>query len=182
MMSLVGLLAFNFGVVLPVLAKETFHGSGGTYGLLSTMLSIGSVAGSLAVGVIRHPRRIYLMATAFAFGIAMAATAVAPGVTVAAITLLITGAAAFAFTTLASTAVQLHTAPEYRGRIVALWVFVYLGTTPIGSVLAGWLTGVAGPRAALPTGAAACLAAGLLAARVRTRPHVDDALTDIAAA
>ena len=57
MMALVGLLAFNFPVILPVLASQTFHGNGGTYGLLSTMLSVGSVAGSLGVGFIRHPRR-----------------------------------------------------------------------------------------------------------------------------
>jgi hypothetical protein len=68
MMSLVGLLAFNFPVILPVLASQTFHGNGGTYGLLSTMLSVGSVAGSLGVGFIRHPRRPYLMTAALAFG------------------------------------------------------------------------------------------------------------------
>jgi MFS family permease len=58
MMALVGLLAFNFPVILPVLASRTFGGNGGTYGLLSTMLSVGSVAGSLGVGFIRHPRRL----------------------------------------------------------------------------------------------------------------------------
>ncbi|HEY1832398.1 MAG TPA: MFS transporter [Acidimicrobiales bacterium] len=68
MMLLVGLLAFNFAVVLPVFAKETFHGSGGTYGLLTTMLSIGAVMGSLAVGFIHHPRRLYLLFAALVFG------------------------------------------------------------------------------------------------------------------
>lgn len=56
MMAGVGLLSFNFGVVLPPLARDSFHGGGGTYGLLSTMLSVGSVAGSLAVGLIHHLR------------------------------------------------------------------------------------------------------------------------------
>ncbi|BBH67586.1 MFS transporter [Actinoplanes sp. OR16] len=179
MMSVVGLLAFNFPVVLPVLAKETFHGDGGTYGLLSTMLSVGSIAGSLGVGLIRHPRRIYLVRTAFVFGLAMIAVAVAPGVLSASAALLITGAAAFAFTTLASTTIQLHTAPEYRGRIVALWVFVYIGTTPIGSVLTGWISGWGGPRAALLAGAAACLVAAAAAFRVKTPPHPDAALRDL---
>ncbi len=67
MMALVGLPAFNFPVILPVLARQTFHGNGGTCGLLSTMLSIGSVAGSLSVGLIHHPRRQYLMTAALAF-------------------------------------------------------------------------------------------------------------------
>ncbi len=99
MMALVGLLAFNFPVILPVLARQTFHGNGGTYGLLSTMLSIGSVAGSLGVGFIRHPRRPYLMTAALAFGAFLAATAGAPDVAVACLTLLATGAAAFSFVT-----------------------------------------------------------------------------------
>lgn len=180
MMSIVGVLAFNFAVVLPVLAKQTFHGTGATYGLLSTMLSIGSVAGSLGVGLVRHPRRPYLIGTALAFGVALTATAIAPNIPIACVTLLLTGAAGFAFATLASTTIQLHSAPEYRGRILALWVFVFLGTTPVGSLLIGWVSGSAGPRAALLVGAAGCLAAALIAARVRTPPHPDDALGDLA--
>ena len=75
MMALVGLLAFNFPIILPVLASRTFHSNGGTYGLLSTMLSIGSVAGSPGVGLIHHPRRQYVVAAALAFGVLLAATA-----------------------------------------------------------------------------------------------------------
>lgn len=180
MMALVGLLAFNFAVVLPVFAREDFHGSGGTYGLLSTMLSIGSVAGSLGVGLIKHPRRRYLVGTAFAFGLCLAATAAAPSVPIASITLVLTGFAAFSFTTLASTTLQLHSAPAYRGRILALWVFVYIGTTPLGSALTGWISGTAGARAALLVGAAACLVAAGIAARVHTPPDPDAKLTDLA--
>lgn len=174
MMALVGLLAFNFAVILPVLAKDTFHGTGGTYGLLSTMLSLGSVAGSLAVGLVRHPRRVYLVAAAAAFGACLVATTLAPTLAVACGALVATGIAAFCFVTLASTALQLHADPAYRGRIMALWVFVYLGTTPIGSPLTGWICDAAGPRAALLVGAAACLVAAGIAARVRTPPHPDD--------
>ena len=179
MMSLVGLLAFNFAVILPVLARQTFHGSGGTYGLLSTMLSVGSIAGSLGVGFVHHPRRVYLMAAAFAFGVCLAATAIAPDVALACVALLLTGAAAFSFVTLCSTTLQLHSSPAFRGRIMALWVFVYLGTTPIGSAFTGWVISVAGPRTALVIGAVACLVAAGLAARVHTPPHPDDALSDL---
>lgn len=180
MMALVGLLAFNFPVILPVLARHTFHGNGGTYGLLSTMLSIGSVAGSLGVGFIRHPRRPYLMTAALAFGLFLAATAGAPDVIVACLTLLATGAAAFSFVTLCSTALQLHSSPAYRGRIMALWVYVYMGTTPVGSIITGAIISAAGVRAALLTGAAACLVAAGIAARVHTPPHADAPLTDLA--
>jgi predicted MFS family arabinose efflux permease len=182
MMALVGLLAFNFPVILPVLASQTFHGNGGTYGLLSTMLSIGSVAGSLGVGFIHHPRRPYLMTAALAFGVFLAATAGAPDVAVACLTLLATGAAAFSFVTLCSTTLQLHSSPAYRGRIMALWVYVYIGTTPVGSIITGAIVSAAGVRAALLTGAAACLIAAAIAARVHTPPHADAALTDLARA
>lgn len=179
MMSLVGLLSFNFPVLLPVLAKQDFSGGGGTYGLLSTMLSVGSVLGSLGVGLIRHPRRVYLVAGALAFGVCLGLTALAPTVLAASIALLLTGAAAFSFVTLASTTLQLHSAPAYRGRIMALWVFVYVGTTPIGSVLSGWISSGAGPRAGFCVGAGACFAAAAVASRVKTPPDPDSALTDL---
>jgi len=179
MMALVGLLSFNFSVILPVLARTTFHGSGGTYGLLSTALSVGSVAGSLGVGLIRHPRRPYLMVAALAFGICLAATAFAPDVAVACVLLLLTGLSAFSFVTLASTTLQLHSAPGYRGRIMALWVFVYIGTTPIGSILTGAISSAGGTRAALLTGAGACLVAAGIASLVHTPPDPDALLTDL---
>lgn len=179
MMALVGLLSFNFAVILPVLASKTFHGSGGTYGLLSTMLSVGSIAGSLGVGFVHHPRRQYLVAASLAFGVFLTAVAVSPNVPVACVALALTGVSAFSFVTLASTTLQLHSSTAFRGRIMALWVLVYIGTTPIGSVLAGWIISSSGPRAALLVGAAACLVAAGVAALVHTPPHPDSALTDL---
>jgi MFS family permease len=179
MMSVVGLLAFNFAVILPVLAKDTFHGTGGTYGLLTTMLSIGAVVGSLAIGLIRHPRRQYIMVAALGFGIMLVATAAAPDVAVASVTLLLTGVAGFCFVTLCSTALQLHSSAAFRGRIMALWVFVYIGTTPVGSIVTGWITAAGGPRIALLVGAGSCLAAATLAALVHTPPNPDAALHDL---
>ncbi|HZZ50611.1 MAG TPA: MFS transporter [Pseudonocardia sp.] len=173
MMSVVGLLAFNFPVILPVLARETFHGDGGTYGLLSTVLSVGSVGGSFVVSLIPHPRRVYLLSAVLAFAVCLGATALAPNLVLACVALLFTGLAGFAFVTLASTALQLHADPAYRGRIMALWVFVFLGTTPIGSVLTGWISSAASPRVALGVGAAACLLAAGMASRVHNPPHPD---------
>ena len=86
-------------------------------------------------------------------------TAARPNVALACVGLLLTGAAAFCFVTLCSTTLQLHSSPAYRGRIMALWVFVYIGTTPIGSVLTGGITAAGGPRVALLVGAGACLVA-----------------------
>jgi MFS family permease len=179
MMALVGLLAFNFAVILPVLARTTFHGSGGTYGLMSTMLSVGSIAGSLGVGLLHHPSRRLLVAAALAFGLTLVATAGAPNVPLVCVTLVLTGAAAFSFVTLSSTTLQLHSSAAYRGRVMALWVFVYLGTTPIGSILSGWMITAGGPRVALLVGAGACLVAAGIASRVHTPPNIDAELTDL---
>jgi hypothetical protein len=120
------------------------------------------------------------MTTALAFGLFLAATAGAPDVVLACLTLLATGAAAFSFVTLCSTTLQLHSSPAYRGRIMALWVYVYIGTSPVGSIITGAIISAAGVRAALLTGAAACLAAAAIASRVHTPPHADAALTDLA--
>jgi MFS family permease len=179
MMAVVGLLSFNFSIILPVLASETFHGSGGTYGLMSTMLSVGSVVGSLGVGFVHHPKRIYLVGASLSFGLALALTAAAPTVLTACLLLMITGAAGFAYVTLSSTTLQLHAAPAYRGRIMALWIFVYLGTTPVGNVLSGWICSAASPRVALLTGAVACVVVAMVALRVHTPPHPDAALVDL---
>jgi MFS family permease len=170
MMSLVGLLAFNFSVILPVFAKSTFHGSGGTYGLMTTMLSVGSIGGSFGVGFISHPRRQYLVVTSLAFALALALTAAAPNVLLACIALVISGVAGFSFVTFASTSLQLHSSSAFRGRVMALWIFVYIGTTPIGSVLSGWIADVGGARSALLVGAGSCVVASAIASRIRTPP------------
>jgi MFS family permease len=178
MMSLVGLLAFNFSVILPVFARVTFHGSGGTYGLMTTLLSVGSVAGSFGVGFISHPRRRYLVVTSLAFGVALALTAAAPNVPLACLALAISGLTGFSFVTMASTALQLHSSSAFRGRVMSLWIFVYIGTTPIGSVLTGWIADVGGARVALLVGAGSCLVASGFASRVRTPPTEIDDLDD----
>jgi predicted MFS family arabinose efflux permease len=146
---------------------------------LTAILSAGSVLGSFSVGLLRHPRRIYLASAATAFGVGMVATAEARSVAVASVALAFTGFAAFSFVTLTSTTLQLHAAPSYRARIMALFGLFYLGTTPIGTTLAGWVSGSAGAPAALLMGAGACFAAAVLAFLVHTPPHPDEALVDL---
>lgn len=86
---------------------------------------------------------------------------------------------AFCFVTLCSTTLQLHSSSAFRGRIMALWVFVYLGTTPIGSILTGGIISAGGPMTALLVGSGACFAAALLAAFVHTPANPDALLTDL---
>lgn len=91
--------------------------------------------------------------------------------------LVLAGLGGFSFVTLASTALQLHSSSTYRGRVMALWVFVYIGTTPIGSVLTGWIADVGGARVALLVGAGSCLVASGFASRITTPPTpLDDHL------
>lgn len=179
MMAAIGLFSFNFTVVLPVFTEKDLGATGGTYGLLTAMLSVGSVIGSLLVGRLAHPKRTYLALTSVAFGTAMLVTAFTTTVIAAAIALMLTGTAAFAFVTLTSTTLQLHSSPAYRARIMALFGFFYLGTTPLGSMLMGWICQTAGGRTAFVIGAAACFVAAGLALRVHTPPHPDDQLDDL---
>jgi hypothetical protein len=165
---------------LPVLARQTFHGNGGTYGLLSTMLSIGLVAGSLGVGLIYHPRRQYLVAGALAFGAFLAATAGAPDIAIGCLTHLATGATAFSFVTLcqprcSGTRPRPTAGGEWRCGCTSISEPARLAASSRGR--SSRPPGYAPP---LLTGAAACLAAAAIAARVHTPPHADAALTDLA--
>jgi len=181
MMALIGLLSFNFTVVLPVFTANDLGATGGAYGLLSAALSVGSVIGSLLVGRIAHPRRIYLATASLLFGVALLITSVTTTVGQAAVALALAGTAAFAFVTLTSTALQLHSAPPYRARIMALFTFLYLGTTPVGSIVVGWICQSVGGRGGMLVGALACVAAAGLGFLVHTPPHPDDQLHDLVA-
>jgi len=174
MIAIVGVCAFNFNVILPTLASDVYDAGGGTYGLLATALSIGSVAGSLIAGALGHPRRQRLVAAALAFAGALALVALAPTVPIACAALVLAGLSGFVLVTTASTSLQVHAATAYRGRVMALWAFLYVGTAPVGNLAAGWLSERCGPRSPLVIGAVSCLVAAALAARVETPPHVDD--------
>ena len=113
-----------------------------------------------------------------AFGTFLALTAVMPNVAGACVTLLLAGFCGYVLVTTATTSLQLHAAPEYRGRVMALWVLVFLGTTPIGNLAVGWLCSAAGPRAALWAAAGSCLLAAAAASRVRTPPNPDAGMVE----
>jgi len=164
LMALVGTLAFNFQVVLPLLARFSFHDHhGGIYAALTTAMGLGAVAGALAMGARDRPRPRFTTTAAIVFGGAMALTAAAPSLGLALAALVLTGAASVAFAASVNSSLQLSARPRMRGRIMALYSMVFLGSTPIGGPLCGWLAGWAGPRWALAMGAAAAIAGGLAA-------------------
>ena len=159
MMALVGTLSFNFQVLLPLLASFTWHGTASTYTALAVAMGVGSVAGALAAGARGRVGPRLLVGAAAAFGIAELLVAVAPTVELQLLALIPLGAVSVTFAAGVNSAMQLAVEPAMRGRVMALYSVVFLGSTPIGAPLVGWIAEVAGPRAGLVLGAAAALVA-----------------------
>ena len=132
-------------------------------------MAVGSVAGALTAGARGRVSSALLIGASAAFGLAMVLVALAPTLTMAVIALALTGAASVTFAAGVNSTLQLEVAPDMRGRVMALYSVVFLGSTPIGGPLAGWVAEVADPRAGLMLGAVAALAAagGAFFARMR---------------
>ena len=163
MMVVAGTVSFNFQVLLPLLAAQTWHGSAATYALLTASMGVGSVLGALAAGARGRVTPRILTGAAALFGCAELLVALAPSLPLQAIALVPLGAASVTFAAGVNSSLQLAAAPALRGRVMALYSIVFLGSTPIGAPLVGWLAEVAGPRSGLYAGAAAALAAGAYA-------------------
>ncbi|GAA0925061.1 MFS transporter [Pseudonocardia zijingensis] len=168
-MALVGCLAFEFSVVLPIFASETFAGDASTYGFLTAAMGVGAVVGGLCMAAWGRTGLVSLAATAGAFGLAMLATALAPTLVLALIGMALVGAASVAFQSTGNSTLQLSSAPHMRGRVMALWTVAFLGSTPIGGPIAGYVSQHLGGRAGLALGAAACFVAAALTWAVARR-------------
>jgi MFS family permease len=174
-MAVVGTLAFNFNVLLPVMAERDFGGDASLYGTLAAAMGAGSVAGALG-NAARGGHGIGALALiTLAFGGALAAVAAAPSVATAIAALVLLGAASTAFSATVNTVLQLSAKPQMRGRVMALFSVLLLGSTPIGSPIAGWIAEHGGPRAAWLVAALATLAVGAGLAWLARSPklHLD---------
>jgi MFS family permease len=159
LMAAVGTLALNFSVVLPLLASQTFHGNAGTYGLLFSVLGGGSLVGALVTASRSEPSRRLLLGSLLAFGALMLGAAAAPTLWIEVAVLVPLGVASTVFQATANSTLQLNSTADMRGRVMALYGVVFLGTTPIGAPLVGWLSEGFGPRAGFVVGGAAVLVA-----------------------
>lgn len=168
-MALIGCLAFEFQVVLPIFASETFAGDARTYGFLTAAMGVGAVIGGLCMAAWGRTGLWSLATAAGAFGLAMLATALAPSLAFALLGMALVGAASVAFQSTGNSTLQLTSAPHMRGRVMALWAVAFLGSTPIGGPIAGFVSQHLGGRAGLALGAAACLVAAALTALVARR-------------
>ncbi|MEU4694471.1 MFS transporter [Actinoplanes sp. NPDC023714] len=139
MMAVIGMIGFNFPVTLAALAKIDFNAGPSSFGLLTTCLAIGSLGGALA-GTRRRsrPGAYPVIGAALLFGIFEFAVGFSPNFVTAALLLVPTGFFSIYLAQGANHRVQMGVDAEYRGRVMALYVLVFLGTTPIGATLAGW--------------------------------------------
>jgi MFS family permease len=154
--------SFNFAVLLPLLAERTFGGSAGTFGALSALAGLGSFLGAMTMANrARTPTMSRLGVFAAASGLALVAVGLAPTLGVALVVMVPVGFAVMAFMITGNTMLQLEARPQARGRVMALYGVVFLGSTPIGSPIAGWVGQYLGPRVGLIGGGVIALALGL---------------------
>ena len=172
LVGMVGTFGLNFPIVLTAMAKSTFHGSASTYGLFNIVLAIGSVAGALLAGAAARPPRHVIVIAAAVFGLLQAAAAAAPDLAVFLSLLAGMGFTNLAFQATANASVQLCVDPGLRGRVMGLYMLVFIGGTPIGAPVIGLLTNHLGARAGMAIcGVIPALAAALVAAGARRRKH-----------
>ena len=178
MMFVIGTLAYETNVVLPVFAKKVFGGDAGTYSLFTGAMGVGAVLMGLGFAArMRVTPRLFLRVTVL-LGAVMLACGAAPNETMAVAGLVVLGAASVTFLAAANATLQLTTPPAMRGRVLALWSMAFMGTVPVGGPLVGWIGDNIGPRWGLYVGGAGPLLAALWAwPRLARLPNGLDAIT-----
>lgn len=174
LVAAVGTFGFNFGVVLPLMARFTFGRGAGAFGLMTSVMGLGSLVGALATAARSRPSSTrFLVAACGVTGVTMLAAAVAPTLALELVVLALVGAAVITFMTTANSILQLGSEPAMRGRVMALYALVFLGSTPIGGPIVGWLSEAFGPRYGLGAGGVVALAASAVGAVALRRRRAD---------
>jgi MFS family permease len=180
-----GTLGLNFPVLLPLYTTQVFHSGASAYGVMSAIMAAGSLVGALLAARRRVARVRIVLVGAFAFGVLEVVAAGMPGITSFAAVLALVGLSSLTTATTANAVMQTSVTPELRGRVTGVYVLVFMGGTPLGSPVVGWLAGQIGVRwtqglCGLATAVAALGAAYWLARttdrQIRTsllaRPHI----------
>lgn len=162
MLFLIGTFGINFQIFISTMSVGVFHADAAHYGLLTSMMAVGSVTGALLAAGRAKPEITLLLAAALVFGVGLALAAIMPNYWLFGLALVIVGMAVQTFTTSANSTVQLSTDAAMRGRVIALFFAIALGGTPIGAPIVGWVADDFGPRWALGVGAASGLAAAMV--------------------
>jgi MFS family permease len=172
MMFIIGTFAYEFPVILPLLATFTLHGDAGTYALMTAAMGIGSVFGGLYVAGQAAAGQKQLIQAALLFGCSILLLSVVPSLFTALIVLTVVGALSILFISIGNTTLQLTSEPTMRGRVMSLWTIAFLGTTPIGGPIVGFIADHSNPRIGLAVGGVAAILAaglGLVAGRSKTK-------------
>ena len=174
----VGTFGLNFQITTALLAKQVFHRSATGYGLLSTALAVGACVGAvLATRRRTRPSLPFLLLAAMAFGLLEILAGSMPGFGATALMLVLVGLAMLTFTTAANSSVQLGVEATMRGRVMALYLMCFLGGTPVGAPIVGWVANTVGPRWGMIGGGLVCMAmaVGMALYLVRRRSlHIAD--------
>jgi MFS family permease len=165
MMAAVGTLTYEFAVTLPLLAKFTFGGDAGTYAAMSVTMASGAVVGGLVVASRGTPTSKRLTGAALVFGLVVLAVSAAPTLPLVFLLLPIVGASSITFIATSNATLQLTAPPEMKGRVMALFAVAFLGTTPIGGPIVGWIAETTDPRIALALGGLVAVVAARVGAR-----------------
>ena len=163
MLFLIGTFGLNFPIFISTMAVGVFHTDARGFGLLSSIMAVGTMSGALLAASRERPRFNSLLQGAAVFGLGCTLAALAPSYWLFAGALIVIGVAALTVTNTSNALMQLSTEPAMRGRVLALRLGVALGGTPIGAPIVGWVADHFGPRWALGVGAAAGFAAALVA-------------------
>lgn len=167
LMAVLGTLGFNFQVILPLLARFSFGGEVSAYTALVVSMAVGAIAGSLVASSRERVGPEAAGVAAGAFGAAGLLAAAAPTLPLEMVALALLGAAAVTFAATINAGLQLAAEPAMRGRVMALYSMVFLGSTPIGGPISGWVAEALSPRASLLLAASAGIAVAVAAARTR---------------
>jgi MFS family permease len=168
LLAITGLLAYNFQLMLPLLAREGFDGDARLAGIMLSAQGVGSVVGGLGLAGVLAPTLRRVVLASLVLGGTLGAIALTTDPVTAVVVVLLMGVSSVAFRTLAGTWLQLTARPDMRGRVMSLLVVAIGGTTPIGAPAVGWVAGALGTRAAFGlVGAGTMLAAVAVAAYLR---------------
>jgi MFS family permease len=175
MLFIIGTFGLNFPIYIATMSVTAFHQGAGEYGLLTSTMAMGSVAGALLSARRASPSLRVLLMGATVFGTGLAVAAFMPNQVLFGITLVVVGLAAQTFTTTANSLVQLSTEAHVRGRVMAIFLAIAMGGTPLGAPIVGWVADRFGPRWAVAVGAAAGFAAAIVGLRHRRSRRVTGA-------
>ncbi len=171
MLFVIGTFGINFPIFIATMSVTVFHAGAGEYGLLTAMMAIGSVIGALLAARRARPSVALLVAAAAAFGLSFVVAAFMPNYRLFGIALIVVGLCSQTVTTSTNSVIQLSTEPAMRGRVMAIFMAIALGGTPIGAPIVGWVADTFGPRWALGVGAVSGFVAALVGIRYLAKYH-----------